>query len=121
LPDVEKQIIYEAHFRHEQQHIVGPTLTSAVAEFDWPLVRALALKPAVRFAYFQGSRRLWFRNFASQDERIEKGLLAFSLASQAGWSTVDAALRHYRVLPAACFALPAVYFQELRAAVLAAA
>jgi hypothetical protein len=119
LSDPEKQAIFEAHFRHEQAHVVGPALEDAVAVFDWPLVRAIALRPPVRFAYFSAGGRLWFRNFASRDERIEKGLAAFRLAARAGWSSVDAALRHYHVLPDAFFAAPANWFAELRTAILA--
>jgi hypothetical protein len=120
LSDAEKQTVFEAHFRHEQAHVVGPTLTAAVADFDWPLLRAIALRPWVKFAYFPGNTCLRFRNFASADERIERGLQAFSLATQVGWSTVDAALQRYRVLPPAFFAAPAAYFADLRTAVLAA-
>jgi hypothetical protein len=119
LSDLEKQAIFEAHFWHEQAHVVGPALEDAVAAFDWPLVRMIALRPPVRFAYFPTAGRLWFRNFASRDERIEKGLAAFQLAARTGWSAVDAALRHYHVLPEAYFAAPASYFAELRTAVLA--
>jgi hypothetical protein len=120
LSDPEKQVIFEAHFRHEQAHVVGPALEDAVAAFDWPLVRAIALRPPVRFTYFPAGGRLWFRNFASRNERIEKGLAAFRLAARAGWSSVDAALRNYRVLPDAFFAAPADYFAGLRTAILAA-
>lgn len=120
LPDRGKQAIFEAHFRHEQAHVVGPALEQAVAAFDWPLVRAIALCPPVKFAYFPSGKRLWFRNFACREERIEKGLDAFHWATRAGWSNVDAALRSYRILPDACFAAPAAYFAGLRSAILAA-
>ena len=121
LAESEKRLIFEAHFRHEQGRVVGPALTNAVTEFDWPTVRALAVRPPVRFAYFPGPTRLWFRNFASQEERIEKGLAAFGLASEAGWPTVDAALKKYQVLPDAYFATPTAYFEELRATILSMA
>jgi hypothetical protein len=121
LTEAEKRQLFETHFRHEQRHVVGPTLTEAAAQFDWPVVKAIALRPLVKFAYFPGGTRLWFRNFASQEERIEKGLTAFELGSQAGWPKVDAALQRYHVLPAAYFATPAVYFQEFRAGILSAA
>lgn len=120
LSDSEKQAIFEAHFRHEQAHVVGPALECAVAAFDWPLVRAIALRPPVKFAYFPAGRRLWFRNFACREERIDKGLEAFHWAARAGWSAVDGALRHYRVLPESFFAAPAEHFAGLRSAILAA-
>ncbi len=121
LMESEKSYVFETHFRHEQRHVVDPTLTEAAAQFDWPVVKAIALRPVVKFSYFPGGTRLWFRNFTSQEERIEKGLTAFEIGSRAGWPQVDAALQRYQVLPAAYFATPAVYFQEFRAGILSAA
>lgn len=115
----EKKLVFEAHFRHEQAHVVGPTLLNAVQAFDWPLVREIAVRPRIRFAYFPGRTTFQFRNFASQSERIEKGLMAFALASQVGWSNVDVSLRQYRILPDAYFSAPFAYFDQLRNAVLA--
>lgn len=112
LSEAEKQLVFEAHFRHEQKHIVGPTLTEGAMKFDWPLVRAIALRPPVRFAYFPRGRYLWFRNFADQEERIEKGLEALSIASRAGWRNVDAALQKYAILPVEYFQRPAAWFAE---------
>jgi hypothetical protein len=120
LSNEQRREVFETHFRHEQAHVVGPALECAVAAFDWPLVRAIALRPPVKFAYFPAGRRLWFRNFACRDERIDKGLAAFHWAARAGWSAVDGALRHYRVLPESFFAAPAEYFAGLRSAILAA-
>ena len=72
LSDAEKRDVFEAHFLHEQANVVGPRITAAVAQFNWPLVREIALRPVVNFAYFP--RRIWFRNFGSTAERIDKGL-----------------------------------------------
>ncbi|WP_010587512.1 hypothetical protein [Schlesneria paludicola] len=119
LSEREKQIVFEAHFRHEQAHVVGPTLIEAVQAFDWPLVREIALRPRIRFAYFPGRTTMQFCNFASQAERLEKGMTAFTLAAQVGWSNVDAALRLYRVLPDAYFSAPFAYFNQLRSSILA--
>lgn len=119
LSEAEKRCVFETHFRQEQRHIVGPTLTEAVSRFDWPLVKAIALKPRVRFAYFPSGTGIWFQNFASQDERIEQGLRAFEIAAHVGWSTVDAALQRYSLLPADYFVAPAVYFERFRAGILA--
>jgi hypothetical protein len=114
LTETEKRMVFEAHFRHEQRNVVGPTLTEGVAKFDWPLVRAIALRPPVRFAYFPLGKCLWFRNFADQDERIEKGLEAMAIASRIGWRNVDAALQKYAILPAEYFQQPAAWFAEFR-------
>lgn len=121
LSNVEKKAVFEAHFRHEQRTIVGETIRKAVAEFDWPVVKFLALRPPVRFAYFPNGSRLLFRNFADQDERITKGYSAFEMGSQVGWHRVEQALADYRTLPAAFFAGPVEYFQSLRQQILASA
>jgi hypothetical protein len=119
LSDREKRRTFEAHFLHEQHSVVGPTVATAAEEFDWPLAKAIALRPLIRFAYFPGQTRLWFRNFASREERIEKGLRAFEIAARVGWASVDAGLKRYGVLPPTHFITPARAFRKLRTAVLA--
>lgn len=121
LTDAERKTVFEAHFRHEQRTIVGETVKQAVEDFDWPLVRFLALRPPVRFAYFSGGRPLWFKNFADQDERIAHGFAAFERGASAGWNHVEQTLADYKTLPAAFFAGPAEYFQTLRRHLLATA
>ena len=119
LSDDARRAVFAAHFLNEQRYVVGPTLTEAVAAFDWPLVKTIALRPPVRFAYFPGQTRLWFRNFASQEERIERGLQAFDIAVRVGWSEVDAALERYGVLAHEFFQAPTRYFVDLRESILA--
>ncbi len=97
LTDAQKREIFQAHFLYEQEHIVGPTIERAVAHFDWPLLKLIAMRPAVSFAYLP--RPLWFRNFADRDERVANGLKAFDMAAQAGWPQVESALREYGLLP----------------------
>lgn len=121
LSDREKREVFLAHFLDEQARIVGPAIEQAVGEFDWPLMRVLALKPVIRFAYFPGRRWFWFNNFAQRDERIAKGLEAFEYAAQVGWSFTEEALRQYAVLPNAFFANPVKYFADFRTAFLATA
>ena len=115
LSDAEKRLIFEAHFRNEQQHVVGPAINAAVAEFDWPLVRAIALRPPIRFSYFRGAQCLLFRNFAESSERISKGLRAFQFAAETGWSHVEASLARYAALPRPAFTHPEDYFEGLKA------
>jgi hypothetical protein len=119
LAEWRKRLVFEAHFRNEQEHVVGPALIEAVAELKWPLVRALALRPPIRFAYFDGGQRLWFRNFSDRNERIARGLQAFEIAARAGWQQVEASLADYAVLPAESFVAPDEAFVAMRAAVLA--
>lgn len=117
LTDDERREVFTAHFLSEQQHIVGPSIEKGIAEFDWPLLRMIALRPLIRFAYFR--RTFLFRNFANREERIEKGLLAFNTAAEIGWENVEQDLRKYDVLPEQFFAKPIEYFASLREAVLA--
>jgi hypothetical protein len=117
LTDDARREVVSAHFLSEQQHIVGPTIEKAVAEFDWPLLRTLALRPVVQFAYFR--RPFLFRNFANKEERITKGLVAFNVAADVGWENVEQALRSYDVLPEQFFAKPIDYFASLRETILA--
>lgn len=120
LSDGEKRYVFETHFLHEQASVVGPSLQAAVEKFDWPLLRAIALRPLIRFAFFREWQFFWFRNFACREERIEKGLRAFDLAASIGWDQVESALRDYDILPAAFFANPVGYFTELRTSLLTA-
>jgi hypothetical protein len=114
LTDVERKTVFEAHFLHEQQTIVGETVQNAVADFDWAVARFLALRPPVRFAYFPNGKRLWFRNFADQSERITNGFAAFDVGASVGWQRVEQALADYQTLPTAFFAGPVEYFSSLR-------
>lgn len=117
LTDDRRREIFVAHFLYEQQYIVGPAIEKAIAEFDWPLLRSLSLRPIIRFAYFR--RPFLFRNFANREERISRGLLAFDRAADAGWKNVEQALRNYDVLPEKFFSTPTEYFAALRESVLA--
>lgn len=113
LSDFEKRVVFEAHFLNEQQHIVGPSIERALAAFDWPLVKWIALKPPVRFSYFPSGKLLWFANFASKEERIANGLAAFDMAAHAGWDYVENRLASYRVLPEEAFQTPELFYDGL--------
>jgi hypothetical protein len=115
----EKLALFQTHFLNEQQYVVGPSLERAAEAFDWPLVKALAIRPLIRFAYFPRRRCLWFTNFVNREERIENGLRAFNLGSQVGWDTVERTLRHYAILPEAFFSQPAAHFSAVRNVALA--
>jgi hypothetical protein len=119
LPDEQKREVFLAHFLDEQSRVVGPAIEQAVASFAWPLVRFLALKPWINFAYFPRQQPFWFRNFADRDERIAKGLQAFDRATQAGWAHVEQSLGDYHVLPESPFQNPDRYFANFRAGFLA--
>lgn len=114
LPIEQRRALFEAFFLWEQEVIVGPAVEQALAALDWPLIRHVALRPRIEFAYFSSSREMKFADFASTAERIEKGLRAYELAEQAGLAQVERALRHYNILPGAFFTGSAAYFQAMR-------
>jgi len=121
LADSERRKIFSSHFEDEQVRVVGPRIEAAVAEFDWPLMKFMALRPVIRFAYFPGACRLRFRRFDRKAERVEKGYLAFDWGAAAGWTHVENALRDYDILPEQFFANSARHFAVLRQSILASA
>ncbi|MDG9925770.1 MULTISPECIES: hypothetical protein [unclassified Pseudomonas] len=121
LPQPARRELFEAFFLWEQEFIVGPAVERALAALDWPLIRRVALRPRIRFAYFASSRDMRFADFASTAERIEKGLRAYELAEQAGLQQVEAALKRYGILPGAFFKGSALHFQAMRERLHAAA
>ena len=114
LTDAEKRALFEAFFYWEQHNIVGPAVDIAVSEMDWPLIMWLAMKPAIGFRYFGTAKRLWFSDFSSKSERIEKGLAAFDLAENAGWDVVERSLGAYKIMPAQFLVNPAQHFDDIR-------
>jgi len=120
LSDLQKREIFETFFRNEQEKIVGPGIAAAVSAFDWPLVKSIALRPWIRFAYFPRRKSIWFGNFSSQEERVANGLRAFEFAAGVGWHCVEDALRNYAVLPEEFFANSERHFQTIYDAVVTA-
>ena len=120
LPRPARRELFEAFFLWEQTAIVGPAVERALDALDWPLIRRVALRPRIAFAYFTRRRDMQFADFASTRERIEKGLRAYELAEQVGLEQVEQALRRYSVLPPAFFRDSVSYFGELRGRLLAA-
>ena len=98
LTEDERQSVFQASFKWEQELTVAPGVQQAVAGFDCRIMRSLCLKPLVRFAYFPAWRYLWFRDFSSKDERIAKGLTAYELGRRRGWSDVLGSLTRYNVI-----------------------
>ncbi|MBM4005534.1 MAG: hypothetical protein FJ295_19965 [Planctomycetes bacterium] len=119
LTDSEKRDVFQSHFLHEQRTIVGSTIVRAVADLDWPLVKWIALKPAIRFAYFPNGNRLWFQNFVDQDERVRNGMKAFEFAIDAGEERLTSSLRTYQTLPNQFFVSPERHYAALHAKLIA--
>jgi hypothetical protein len=84
-------------------------------------MRAIALRPIIRFAYFSWGRMLFFRDFSQVEERIRNGLQAFTMAAEVGWSQVESRLRRYEILSPAFFRNSVEHFARLRDQVLATA
>ena len=120
LSTSEKRDVFRVFFLNEQQTVVASSIQCATQKFSWPLMKYVALRPLIRFAYFGRRGPLVFRNFADQDERIEKGLLAFNVAAAAGWDRVAATLQDYEILPDAFFASSSQHFERIRETDLAA-
>ncbi len=95
----EKRALYEALFRWEQKDVVSDAVAAAVKKLDWPFIKFLVLRPPIGLKYFPKTTKLYFKNFANKDERIEKGLQAFDLAEKAGWEHVVKTLGNYKTLP----------------------
>ena len=95
LNEAERRALFEAAFRWEQAHVVGPRLEAAIPEFDWPLIRTLSLRPPIGFAYFGTLQWLWFRDFGARTERISQGLRAYEIAVRRGLPQVEDALASY--------------------------
>jgi hypothetical protein len=110
----ERRDVFEQSFRCEQEVTVAPGVRDAVRGFQCRIMRFLCLHPVVRFAYFPRFRALLFRDFASKDERIAKGMRAFDLAERAGWPDVSRALQEYGVMDPRQLDAPESRFLEIR-------
>ena len=100
LTNDERLDVFAAHFLNEQEYVVGPTVQTAFEDLAWPVVEAIARRPRIRFAYFQGRDCLKFRDFADRQERIRNGKLAFRFAANLGWDNVEQSLRTFAGMPA---------------------
>lgn len=115
----ERRNLFEAFFLWEQTEVVEPAVATALDQLDWSLIRRVALRPRIRFAYFTSSRNMQFKDFASTAERIEKGMHAYELAEQAGLAKVEAKLADYGILPKVFHGDPLRYFNALKQRLLA--
>ena len=76
--------LYHRHFLWEQERVVSTTLDDAFAIFDWTLMRNMCQRPWVWFSYFSIGRSMNFRCFTDQEERVEKGMIAYDRAVETG-------------------------------------
>jgi hypothetical protein len=92
FPRYKREQLFHAFLAWEQDHIVVPKVAQAFADFDWPLIAWLARRPVIQFAYFGKHKRLRFRDFASQEERLSAGMHACRIAEDMGLQRVEDAL-----------------------------
>lgn len=88
-----------AFFNWAQEHIVGPAVTRAFDEFDWDIVKRLAMRTKLDFTYFGKHFGVRFDNFASTEERIRRGLQVYHRAEHVGLDDVERALGRYKQIP----------------------
>ena len=120
LSDIERRKVFEAHFLHEQDTVVSDTLHRATAALNWPLVKFLALRPPIRFAFLPDQKQIRFHNFADKEERVKNGLRAFDYGAFVGWRRVEQSLADYGLLSNSFFVNPINEFQQMRSRILAA-
>lgn len=109
--------LFSVFFNWEQDNIVAPSVIAAYEAFDWQLIKRLALRPKVEFAYFGSRHGLQFENFSSVQERITRGLQAYERAEAVGLNFVERALSFYKIMPSAFMANPGQYFKSIELAV----
>ena len=111
-PD-EQRNVFQQSFLWEQELTVAPGVKDAIESFDCRFMRALCMRPVVRFSFFPWCRFLWFRNFYDTDERIRKGLQAYDFAQAAGWDQVVDSTRSYGLLSETALANPQEHYRSL--------
>jgi hypothetical protein len=115
LSPKDQREIFEQCFCLEQEITVAPGVEAAVNRFDCRIMRFISLRPLVRFTYFRPGQTLMFKNFASKEERIEKGYSAFRWAQEVGAARVFSTLPDYGLLPPYFPESPTRCFQEILA------
>ncbi len=95
LDAARKKHVFERSLHFEQEITVAPGIARELAAFDCPILRALCMKPLVRFSYFGFFERFFFSDFSNKDERIARALASFDIASERGWDEVERAMMRY--------------------------
>ena len=109
----ERRNVFQQSLLWEQELTVAPGVKDAIEAFDCPFMRALCMRPVVRFSFFPWCRFLWFRNFYDTHERIGKGLQAYDFAQAAGWDHVVDSMRSYGLLSETALANPQEHYRNL--------
>ncbi|MBX9765971.1 MAG: hypothetical protein K2X47_01760, partial [Bdellovibrionales bacterium] len=118
--------LFESSLRNEQEKSVAPMVQVAVGQFCipqdpvCPWIRALILKPVVRFNYFPSEQLpFFFFNFSNSEERIMYALKSYNLAEDVGWPIVADKINSYRAtFPPQFVSDPIKYAETLKAQLL---
>jgi hypothetical protein len=113
LEPEQKRHLFSQALEYEQELTVAPGVQAEVERFDCPILRFLCLRPVVHFSYFPRQTYFWFRNFADKNERIAKAMRSYDVASRAGWTTVEGAMRSSRLVPREYWSDPVGYVATL--------
>lgn len=95
----QRAALFHAFFSWEQKFIVAPAVEEAFAALDWKVIKYLARKPTIDFAYFGSGYKLAFCDFADTGERIARGMQAYQRAESVGLDKVESSLSAYRLMP----------------------
>lgn len=114
FPMAARRALFEAFFLWEQATIVSPSVEAAVAAFDWPTVKWLAMRPKITFSYLGARGGLQFKDFSDKAERIERGLRAYEVAEIVGLAQVESAIGSYGIMPTNFLDNTAAEFSEIQ-------
>jgi hypothetical protein len=119
LSRAERGDLFALALAWEQENTVAELVTEAVAEIDDELLKAVMLRPVVRYEYFPAFKFFFFRDFSDKAERTERATQAYETAENRGWSQVADSMQRYGSLPQAYFADRSSFAAALKAELLA--
>ena len=99
LTDLAKSSIYSECFQWEQHNSVWPMVEKAIKNVDDPIVKAIAFRPIVHFAFFPPLKFLFFHDFTDTNERIAQGWKAYGIAEDVGWAVTERAIGRFNFVP----------------------
>lgn len=113
-----RESLFSLALQFEQELTVAPGIARELARFDCPILRALCLKPIVRFAYFPAWRAFYFDDFSNKDERVRRAMRSLRIAEERGLDLVESSIEAYGVLPEEFFVDPARHCAALSRSIL---
>jgi hypothetical protein len=71
----------------------------AIKNVNDPIVKAIAFRPIVHFAFFPALQFLFFHDFTDTNERISQGWKAYGIAEEVGWAVTERAIGKFNFVP----------------------